>query len=216
VLGEALAAFEYAEREKIVPLLIVDEIDKCPEGITNMLLQLFGRGWAHVPRVGRIGVENPELMPVVVLTSNDMGRLSGPLRSRCVYTWIESPTAEEEVNILRSRVPGASALAIASVSKITDCLKTIAGIEERPALREEIDLLEAMTREGVDVLTLDNLEEYLCLIAKTQNDRLILLQSLARLEDWASSPNEAIDRWVRATCGDTRSESRLSTFAEAA
>src|SRR5436305_1129785 len=49
LFGEALGAFEYAARTGKVPILIVDEVDKLQDRIEDMLLQLFGRGYAHVP-----------------------------------------------------------------------------------------------------------------------------------------------------------------------
>ena len=56
ILGEALAAFEYAGLNNNPPVLIIDEADKLTEKIEDMLLQLLGRGLAHVPRFGNVGV----------------------------------------------------------------------------------------------------------------------------------------------------------------
>ena len=55
IFGEALGAYEFAGRENVVPLLIVDEMDKLKDRIEDMLLQLFGRGYSHVPRFGDVG-----------------------------------------------------------------------------------------------------------------------------------------------------------------
>src|SRR5262249_72532 len=55
-LGEALAAYEYAANEQSVPILICDEFDKVNERIEDTLLQLFARGYAHIPRFGEIGI----------------------------------------------------------------------------------------------------------------------------------------------------------------
>lgn len=196
VLGEMLAAYDFAHREGIVPLLICDEFDKLLEGIMHMTLQLFGRGWAHVPRVGNIGVWDAELLPAVVLTSNHTGRLPAPLRSRCVYTWVDSPTPAEEVSVLRARVPDAGPGAVASVAKLLDCIRAIAGVEERPALREGIDLLRELARHRLDCLTEEVIADHLCLLAKTPTDRSLLCQSLGRLEDDSRSPHTEIDGWV--------------------
>jgi hypothetical protein len=58
--GEALGAFEFAARTGTVPILIVDEIDKLTDTVEDMLLQLFGRGFAHVPRFGDVGEKGGE------------------------------------------------------------------------------------------------------------------------------------------------------------
>src|SRR5215217_5938242 len=72
MFGEALGAFEYAARTGTIPILIVDEIDKLEETIEDMLLQLFGRGYAHVPRYGDVGEKDLKHRPIVVLLSNDI------------------------------------------------------------------------------------------------------------------------------------------------
>jgi len=88
ILGEALAAFDYAATHDDLPVFILDEADKLTEKIEDMLLQLLGRGWAHIPRFGEIGVRDRARWPIVILLSNDIRHdLSAPLRSRCLYTW---------------------------------------------------------------------------------------------------------------------------------
>src|SRR5919205_2333466 len=67
MFGEALGAFEYAARTGTIPILIADEIDKLEDTIEDMLLQLFGRGIAHVPRYGDVGEKNPARWPIVEL-----------------------------------------------------------------------------------------------------------------------------------------------------
>src|SRR5215212_6730944 len=150
MFGEALGAFEYAGRTGTVPILIVDESDKLEDRIEDMLLQLFGRGYAHVPRYGNVGVTDPELWPIVVLLSNDIRHdASPPMRSRCVYTWMDMPSAREEVAILRARVPQASAEAVGWVAKLLECIRGIPGVQDKPALREGIDLLDVFVRDRI-------------------------------------------------------------------
>ena len=197
MFGEALGAFEYAARTGTVPILIVDEIDKLQDTIENMLLQLFGRGFAHIPRYGDVGVKDPEAWPIVELLSNDITHdLSPPMRSRCLYTWMDTPSAREEVAILRERVPQASAEAVGWVAKLLECIRGIPGVQDKPALREGIDLLDVLVRDRIKRLDEAVLTSYLCLIAKRRGDRSYLEQSMARIEDAVNSPNEEIDMWV--------------------
>jgi MoxR-like ATPase len=98
LLGEALAAYETAAQQEAVPILICDEFDKVSEKIEDMLLQLFARGYAHIPRFGKIGVRDQSgksaRWPVVILLSNDQRHdLSSPMRSRCLYSWLPPPSA---------------------------------------------------------------------------------------------------------------------------
>jgi MoxR-like ATPase len=177
--------------------LIVDEIDKLTETVEDMLLQLFGRGYAHVPRFGNIGVGDASKWPIVVLLSNNIRHdLSAPMRSRCVYSWMELPTAREEVLILKTRVPEASAQLVAYGAKLLDSVRAIPGVVDKPALREGIALLQAWARDEVTEVTEEVLKEYLCLIAKREPDRKYLALSLARVEKDINLPHREIDAWV--------------------
>jgi MoxR-like ATPase len=197
LFGEALGAFEFAARTGMIPILIVDEIDKLPDTIEDMLLQLFGRGYAHVPRYGDVGEKDPARWPIVVLLSNDIRHdLSAPMRSRCVYTWMDMPSAKEEVAILHARVPEASAEAVGWVAKLLDCIRGIPGVQDKPALREGIDLLNALMRDRIEYVDEAVLTSYLCLIAKRRGDRSYLEQSMARIELAVNSRSEEIDSWV--------------------
>jgi MoxR-like ATPase len=208
VLGEALAAFDYAAKHKEVPILIIDEIDKLTDSIEDMLLQLFGRGIAHVPRFGNVGVQDRSRWPIVVLLSNNIRHdLSAPLRSRCVYSFMDLPTAQERVVILKTRVPGASATQVRYVAKLLFWIESIPGVVDKPALREGIVLLEAWVRDQVSGrITEEILLEYLCLIAKRENDRRYLTDAAARLEKDINSVDGAIDRWVDQEFGTARLE----------
>jgi MoxR-like ATPase len=197
ILGEALAAYDYAARNDVVPILIVDEIDKLTETVEDMLLQLFGRGYAHVPRFGNIGVVGQSKWPIVVLLSNNIRHdLSVPMRSRCAYSWLELPTPRERVLILKTRVPEASAHLVACVAKLLYSVETVLGVVDKPALREGIVLLQALTRDEVTDVTEDVLKRYLCLIAKRESDRKSLAFALAKVERHISLPHGDIDDWV--------------------
>lgn len=202
MFGEALGAFEFACRTGIVPILIIDEIDKLEDRIEDMLLQLLGRGYAHVPRYGDVGEKDPARWPVVVLLSNDIRHdLSAPLRSRCVYTWMDMPTPREEVAILRARVPEASAEAVRWVVKLLDSIRMIPGIQDKPALREGISILTAFMRDGVRQIDEPTLRLYASLIVKRHGDRDYLLQSLARVERDVTVAHDEIDAWVDQAFG---------------
>lgn len=208
ILGEALAAFDYAAKHEEVPILIIDEIDKLTEPLEDMLLQLFGRGFAHVPRFGNVGIDDRNRWPIVVLSSNNIRHdLSAPMRSRCAYSYMEVPTPQERVVILKTRVPEASATQVRYVAKLLFWIESIPGVVDKPALREGIVLLEAWVRDQVSGrITEEILLEYLCLIAKRENDRRYLADAAARLEKDINSVDGAIDRWVDQEFGTARLE----------
>ena len=204
VLGEALGAFDLAASCDITPILIIDEADKLPEHIEDMLLQLLGRGWAHVPRFGDIGIRDDGKWPVVILLSNDIRHdLSPPLRSRCLYSWLEPPTPREEVRILRTRVPAASPQLLGNVVKIINCIRGIGGVTDKPGLRESIDLLTALSNDESTTWSAELLEEHFCFLGKRMKDRANLEKGVARLLQAIRSPHPDIDRWVESACAES-------------
>jgi MoxR-like ATPase len=198
ILGEALGAFDYAASHDDVPILIIDEADKLQERIEDMLLQLLGRGYAHVPRFGDVGVRDHSRWPVVILLSNDIRHdLSDPLRSRCLYAWLDPPSPREEVRILRARAPLASRGLVTEVTKLINCVRRdMPAVRDKPGIRESIDLIKALTFEGVKKLTGDVIDEHLCYLGKRHKELLNLRQGLARLEFAAHQPDQEIDEWV--------------------
>jgi MoxR-like ATPase len=204
ILGEALAAFEYARLNNKPPVLIIDEADKLTEKIEDMLLQLLGRGVAHVPRFGNVGVDDPARWPIVILLSNDIRHdLSAPMRSRCLYTWLDPPTPKEEVRILRARAPGASHDLVRGVTKLVNCIRRdMPAVWDKPGLRESIDLTEALLRNGVETLTSEVLDEHLCFLGKRHKELLNLRHGIARMEFAVLTTDPEIDEWVRWAFAD--------------
>ncbi len=199
ILGEALGAFDYAEREEVPPILIIDEADKLTEKIEDMLLQLLGRGWASVPRIeGNIGVTDPAKFPIVMLLSNNIRHeLSAPLRSRCIYNWLEPPTPLEEVRILKKRVPEADPTLLAQVAKVISHIRLdMPQVRDKPGLRESIDLLKILVLDGVKEVTAEVIEEYVSFLGKKPKELASLTQGTARLEWAARMPDAEIDGWI--------------------
>jgi len=200
ILGEALAAFERAA-SGVRPLLVIDEVDKLTERIEDTFLQLFGRGWSHVPRVGVIGVRERSDWPIVIMTSNAMRHdLSAPLRSRCIYTRLDPPSPREEVSILRARVPQAAPSLLSEVVKLVNYIRGMGAIVDKPGLRESIDLVEALSAKRVNNLNAAMIDRHLGYLAKRDSDLSNLLQGLARLEFAVRASHREIDQWITDAC----------------
>jgi MoxR-like ATPase len=197
ILGEALAAYERAAQDDVIPILICDEFDKVSEKIEDMLLQLFARGYAHVPRYGEIGVRDQARWPVVILLSNDQRHdLSSPMRSRCLYSWLPAPTLREEAGILMARCPQASRLMLLKMVKLISAIRGLPGIVDKPGLRESIALMRTLTNAGHQDLSIHEIESHLCFLAKRHLDLENLRKSLARVEAVMEAPNSEIDVWI--------------------
>jgi MoxR-like ATPase len=196
-LGEALAAYECAATGDTVPILICDEFDKISEKIEDSLLQLFARGYAHVPRFGEIGVRDQWRWPVVILLSNDQRHdLSSPMRSRCLYSWLPPPTPREEARILRARCPQASHFLLVKMVKLIQAIRGLPGIMDKPGLRESIAFLRALAGKGIQDLNAGVIASHLCFLAKRRLDLENLRKSLARVELVMETPDAEIDAWV--------------------
>lgn len=199
ILGEALGAFDYAARSPVPPILICDEVDKFTTKIEDMLLQLFGRGWASVPRLNcNIGTFDPERWPIVILLSNDIRHeLSAPLRSRCVYSWLDAPTPLEEIGVLYTRVPEAHPALLAQLVKIINHIRLdMPQVRDKPGLRESIDLLRQLVRDGVGDLIEDVIGDYLCFLGKKRKELKNLIEGAGRLEHAAHQRDAEVDEEV--------------------
>jgi len=197
ILGEALAAYERAAQDNVIPILICDEFDKVSEKIEDMMLQLFARGYAHIPRYGEIGVRDQARWPVVILLSNDQRHdLSSPMRSRCLYSWLPVPTLREEARILKARCPQASRLMLLKMVKLISAIRGLPGIVDKPGLRESIALMRTLANAGHRDLSIHEIESHLCFLAKRHLDLENLRKSLARVEAVMEAPNAEIDVWI--------------------
>ncbi|MDQ3686884.1 MAG: AAA family ATPase, partial [Acidobacteriota bacterium] len=209
-LGRALHAFDWADSTGRIPLLFFDEVDKLPEHLQDMLLGLLECGYAYVPDYNQpIGIydaesggANRQLFPLAIFTSNNLRfKLSPPFRSRCFYSWLDKPTPAEEVNILRARVPEATPQQVRAVAKINESVKAIPGVQNKPGLRELIDLLGAFVRDGVGAVNESVLGVYVGYLAKQQSQAKSLRLALARVASDVHQPDAAIDLWVMQAFG---------------
>jgi MoxR-like ATPase len=197
ILGEALAAYERAAEGDLVPILICDEFDKMSEKLEDTLLQLFARGYAHVPRYGEIGVKDQTEWPVVILLSNDQRHdLSSPMRSRCLYSWLSPPMPREEMRILKARCPQASRQLLIQTVKMINAIRGLPGIVDKPGLRESIAFLHALVASDRKELSAEVIEHHLCFLAKRRLDQENLRKSLARVEMMIELPDDEIESWV--------------------
>jgi MoxR-like ATPase len=87
------------------PVLLIDEVDRADEEFEAFLLEVLSDFQVSIPEVGTVRAKE---RPAVVLTSNRSRDLSDALRRRCLYLWIDYPSLEKELRIVRSRVPGIS------------------------------------------------------------------------------------------------------------
>lgn len=197
-LGEVLGAYDAAATASCPPLLFLDELDKLSLGQQNLLLQPFCDGVMFIPRLkpdGFIGCRDVQKRPIVISAANDKIS-SAPLRSRHLFTPIETPDNKKEVEILLKHAPDTTTYLLKVVVKILDAVRAVPGISDPPALRESIQLLKALNRDRVTQVPEGLLRKYLCYLAKETEDRAYLLSSLPYIEASAVAPYRELDDWV--------------------
>ncbi|NBH09509.1 MoxR family ATPase [Amycolatopsis sp. SID8362] len=161
----------------IAPVLLVDEIDRADDEFEALLLEFLGESAVTVPELGTFTAERP---PFVVLTSNRSRDLHDALRRRCLYHWIDFPSPERMVRILRRGDPAAAEPLIASVTAFVGEARRL-DLDKPPGLAETIDWLAVLAAAGVAELARDDVVRSLAALAKTPDDRETLVGALGRL-----------------------------------
>ncbi|HLI24507.1 MAG TPA: MoxR family ATPase, partial [Acidimicrobiales bacterium] len=116
-------------------VLLIDEIDRADDDFEAFLLELLGEAAVTIPELGTVRATHP---PIIVLTSNRTRDLHDAVKRRCLYQWIDYPAREREVEIVRRRVPGASA---ALAVQVADAVSRLRGsdVVKPPGIAEAID-----------------------------------------------------------------------------
>jgi MoxR-like ATPase len=206
ILGEMGLAYDLAARSAedqagaaAPPVLLLDESDKFGPSLEDAMLMPLERGLIYVPRLagGYIGISDRRHRPVVVTTSNDLrNKLSSPFVSRHVYSSFRTPSLAKELEILSSRCPEASAPQLASVTKLLDAVRGVAGLGDHPSLRESIDVLTAMVRDGVCGFDEDRLLRYFCYFVKSAESQDLLKLQIDYLLLSAAAFHPEVDSWL--------------------
>jgi MoxR-like ATPase len=141
-----LAALEHPGPRPAV--LLIDEIDRADDDFEAFLLELLGEAAVTIPEIGTIRATYP---PIIVLTSNRTRDLHDAVKRRCLYHWIDYPSAEREVEIVRRRVKGASETLAVQVTNAVARMRD-SDVQKPPGIAEAIDWLAALGLLGVQRL----------------------------------------------------------------
>jgi MoxR-like ATPase len=139
------------------PVLLIDELDRTDEPFEAYLLEVLADFQITIPEIGTVKAQEP---PIVIITSNRTREIHDALKRRCFYHWVDYPSAERELEIIRVRQPGAAE----RLSKqIVGFVQKLRGEDlfKLPGVAETLDWTQAL-------MTLDRLE----LDPQTINDTL--------------------------------------------
>jgi len=131
-----------------------------------------------IPEIGTIRATHP---PIIVLTSNRTRDLHDAVKRRCLYHWIDYPSAEREVEIIRRRVKGASQTLAVQVAGAVARMRD-SDVQKPPGIAEAIDWLAALGLLGVEVLDESAIARTLGSVLKYSEDQdAVRAAGLARL-----------------------------------
>jgi MoxR-like ATPase len=147
-------------------VLLIDEIDRADEEFEGYLLELLSEFQITIPELGTIRATRA---PLVILTSNRTREVHDALKRRCLYQWIDYPSFEKELAIVRERVPNASQQLAAQVTTVVQQLRQ-RELYKVPGVSETIDWAAALT--ALDRVSLDaaSAEETLGVLLKAKED----------------------------------------------
>lgn len=148
------------------PVLLIDEIDRADDEFEAYLLEVLSDFQVTVPELGVIRTERP---PVVILTSNRTRDVHDALKRRCLYHWVEHPSLEREVDIVRLRVPGIAPALARSIAAAVSELRSM-DLYKPPGIAETIDWATALQRLGIDVIEPESMKATLGTVVKYRED----------------------------------------------
>src|SRR5271170_4413412 len=149
------------------PVLLIDEIDRADEAFEAFLLELLSDFQISVPEMGTIRATH---IPYVILTSNRTRELSDALKRRCLYHWIDYPSYEREMRIVRTRLPGIEEELSKQTVHFVQAVRKL-DLEKPPGVAETLDCVQAVALLGNHHLNADVIEETMGCVAKSMEDQ---------------------------------------------
>ena len=153
--------------EQSPSVLLIDEVDRADDEFEAFLLEALSEFSVTVPELGTITAAVP---PFVILTSNRTRDVHDALKRRCLYQWIDHPSRERELAIVRARFPQVREALALEVVGATRHLRE-AGLIKPPGVSETLDWVEALSGLGADGLSARLISLTLGTVAKHQEDQ---------------------------------------------
>ncbi|MFQ5710097.1 MAG: AAA family ATPase [bacterium] len=152
--------------KKEAPVLLIDELDRADEEFEAFLLELLSDFQITVPEIGTFKAEKP---PVVIITSNRTREIHDALKRRCLYFWIDYPSADKEYQIVMLKVPN---LAEKLARKIVAFVQELRALDlyKLPGVAETIDWSTALVTLSETELNPETVDNTLGTLLKYQDD----------------------------------------------
>jgi MoxR-like ATPase len=149
------------------PVLLIDELDRTDEPFEAFLLEVLSDYQITIPEIGSIKADHP---PIVIITSNRTREIHDALKRRCFYYWIDYPSAEREIEILKLKAPTAASTLSREVVAFVQKLRKTQDLFKLPGVAETIDWAHALSQLDVLALTPEAINDTLGVLLKYQDD----------------------------------------------
>ena len=159
-------------------VLLIDEIDRADDEFEAFLLEVLSTWQVTIPELGTVTAATP---PVVVLTSNRTRELHDALKRRCLYHWIDHPSLQRELEIVRSRAPEVSEALAAQVVSTVQVLRKDHDLIKPPGVAETLDWARALHELGSASLDLETASATLGVAVKYREDSERVRAALDRI-----------------------------------
>src|SRR5687767_664553 len=153
-----------ASEEPVV--LLIDEIDKTDQEFEAMLLEVLSDFQISIPELGAVAART---RPLVVLTSNNSRELTEALKRRCLYLWLDYPTMEREIEIVRLHAPDLDEQLARRLVEVVHMVRSL-DLKKPPSIAESIDWARALLLLGADDIDRDVFERTMSIIVKHRSD----------------------------------------------
>ena len=134
-------------------VLLIDEIDRADEEFEAFLLEILSDFQITIPELGTIEAEK---RPIVILTSNRSRELNDALKRRCLYLWIDYPSRDKELEIIRRKVPQLNEKLAEKIAESMAKLRTL-DLQKNPGIAETIDWSMALLHLDITELSRENI-----------------------------------------------------------
>ncbi|MGV2099323.1 AAA family ATPase [Rhizobium sp. 21-4511-3d] len=131
------------------PVFLIDELDRTDEAFEAFLLEVLSDFQVTIPELGTIKAAEP---PIVIITTNRTREVHDALKRRCLYHWVDYPQAQQELEIIRRKVPHCNETLSREIVAYVQRLRTL-DLFKNPGVAETIDWATALTE--LDRLALD-------------------------------------------------------------
>ena len=147
-------------------VLLIDEIDKTDQEFEAMLLEVLSDFQISIPE---LGVVEARTQPLVLLTSNNSRELTEALKRRCLYLWLDYPTVDRELEIVRLHAPDLDEHMARRLVEIIHMVRAL-DLKKPPSIAESIDWARALLLLGAEDVNQEVLEQTMSIIVKHRTD----------------------------------------------